>query len=115
LEYARYRRPAHQDHKASGIHAPQLSPDEKWVADVYSYTNKPPEIYIQPNQPMAVAAKVTTSPAPEFNDYAWQDAPIVEIPARDGAKLPGRLYKPAGLKKAARRLSSCTDPVTCRT
>jgi len=82
-----------------GSHTPQLSPDEKWIADIYSYTNKPPEVYIQPNQPMATAAKITTSPSPDFNDYAWTDAPIVGIPARDGATLPGRLYKPSNFRK----------------
>jgi dipeptidyl aminopeptidase/acylaminoacyl peptidase len=85
--------------KLPGNHTTQLSPDEKWVADIYSYTNKPPELYIQPAQQMAAAAKVTSSPAADFADFAWTDAPIVDIPARDGVKVPGRLYKPANFKK----------------
>jgi dienelactone hydrolase len=85
--------------KVVGGHQSVLSPDEKWVADIYSYTNKPPELFIQANQPGAAATKVTTSPAPEFNDYAWQDTPIVEIPARDGVKVPGHFLKPANFKK----------------
>jgi dipeptidyl aminopeptidase/acylaminoacyl peptidase len=85
--------------KAVGGHQAVLSPDEKWVADIYSYTNKPPELYIQPNQPLAAAAKVTTSPAPDFNDFAWVDTPIVQITARDGVKVPGHFMKPANYKK----------------
>lgn len=85
--------------KLPGNHAAQLSPDEKWVADIYSSTNKPPELYVQPNQAMAAAAKITSSPASDFAEYAWLDTPVVEIPARDGAKLPAHLYKPAGYKK----------------
>jgi dipeptidyl aminopeptidase/acylaminoacyl peptidase len=85
--------------KAVGGHQAVLSPDEKWVADIYSYTNKPPELYIQANQPGAAAVKVTTSPSPEFNDYAWQDIPMVQIPARDGVMVPGHLLKPATPKK----------------
>jgi dipeptidyl aminopeptidase/acylaminoacyl peptidase len=85
--------------KAVGGHQTVLSPDEKWVADVYSYTNKPPELYIQANQPGAPSMKITTSPAPEFNDYAWQDTPIVQIPARDGVMVPGHFLKPANYKK----------------
>src|SRR5258708_40215117 len=27
----------------SGSHSVSLSPDERWIADVYSYSNKPPE------------------------------------------------------------------------
>jgi Tol biopolymer transport system component len=66
--------------KTVGLHAVTVSPDEKWIADVYSYTNKPPELYLQPNQPMAAAIKLTTSPAPEFHDCPWLDTPIVEVP-----------------------------------
>ncbi len=85
--------------KASGLHQAMLSPDEKWVSDVYSYTNKPPELFVQANQSMAAATKITTSPSPEFSAYPWLDTPIVEITARDGAKIPGHLYKPANFKK----------------
>jgi dipeptidyl aminopeptidase/acylaminoacyl peptidase len=85
--------------KASGGHQTVISPDERLVADIYSYTNKPPELYIQPNQPAAAAMKVTASPAPEFNDYPWLDTPIVQIPARDGVMVPGHLLKPATAKK----------------
>ena len=55
---------------AAGLHAPTLSPDEKWFADVYSYVNKPPELYVQQNAQGADATKLTDSPAPEFHDYA---------------------------------------------
>lgn len=78
--------------KEAGNHRVTLSPDEKAMADIYSYTNKPPELFID-------GKKVTTSPAPEFFDYKWLDVPIVEIPARDGAKVPARLYKPVNFKK----------------
>lgn len=58
------------------------------LADVYSYTNKPPELYVG-------GVRVTTSPAPEFASYAWRDVAIVTFTARDGASVPARLYKPA--------------------
>jgi dipeptidyl aminopeptidase/acylaminoacyl peptidase len=76
----------------AGNHRVTLSPDEKAMADIYSYTNKPPELFV-------AGKKVTSSPAPEFWDYKWLDLPIVEIPARDGIKVPARLYKPANFKK----------------
>jgi dipeptidyl aminopeptidase/acylaminoacyl peptidase len=81
--------------KAPGGHSTTLSPDERWIADVYSYTNKPPELYVQENRPQAESRKLTDSPAPEFAQYPWLDAPIVVVPARDGAKVPARLFKPA--------------------
>ncbi len=85
--------------ETAGNHAAFLSPDERWFADIYSYTNKPPELFVQENRPEAAARKITTSPAPEFFQYPWLDAPIVTFPARDGATLRARLYKPANFRK----------------
>ncbi len=76
-----------------------LSPDEKMFGLIYSYSNKPPEIYIQENRPDAKATKVTSSPAQEFWSYNWVDPPIVRFPARDGAQAPARLYKSANFKR----------------
>ena len=85
--------------KAPGKHAATVSPDGRWIADIYSYTNKPPELYVQENRPLAEGKKVTTSPAPEFFQYPWLDVPIVTFTARDGVQVPARLFKPAGFKK----------------
>jgi dipeptidyl aminopeptidase/acylaminoacyl peptidase len=79
---------------AAGEHAATVSPDEGWIADIYSYTNRPPELYVQENRPQAEAKRLTVSPAPEFGQYLWLDAPIVTFTARDGAKVPARLFKP---------------------
>ncbi|HSB10103.1 MAG TPA: prolyl oligopeptidase family serine peptidase [Blastocatellia bacterium] len=76
-----------------------VSPDEKMLALIYSYSNKPPELYIQENKPSATPVKVTSSPAPEFWNYAWIDPPIVTFKARDGAEVYARLYKPKNVKK----------------
>ncbi len=85
--------------KAPGKHAATVSPDGRWIADIYSYTNKPPELYVQENRPLAEGKKVTTSPAPEFFQYPWLDVPIATFTARDGVQVPARLFKPAGFKK----------------
>ena len=77
--------------KEPGGHEVSMSPDGA-IADVYSYANRPPELFINGKQ-------ITTSPAPDFAKYAWSDPPLVEIPARDGIKVPARLYKPANWKK----------------
>ncbi|HEY3440888.1 MAG TPA: prolyl oligopeptidase family serine peptidase [Paludibaculum sp.] len=75
-----------------------LSPDEKTAAVLYSYTNQPPELYLMDNRPGAEMKRVTTSPTAEFSARPWLDAPIVQIPARDGVKVPARLYQPKGWK-----------------
>ena len=85
--------------KAPGKHAVTLSPDEHWIADLYSYTNRPPDVYVQENRPGQELRRLTTSPSPDFAQYVWQDAPIVMVPARDGVKVPARMFKPANYMK----------------
>jgi dipeptidyl aminopeptidase/acylaminoacyl peptidase len=85
--------------KAVGKHTTAISPDDHWIADIYSYTNKPPDLFIQQNEPMAESKRLTNSPTPEFSEYPWLDVPIVEFTARDGVKVPARLFKPANFKK----------------
>jgi dipeptidyl aminopeptidase/acylaminoacyl peptidase len=82
-----------------GKHALTISSDDKTIADLYSYTNKPTELFVRENKPGSAAIKVTTSPAPEFFQYKWLDAPIVMVTARDGVKVPARLFKPANAKR----------------
>ena len=80
-----------------------ISPDETMLADVRSYSNRPPELYLAANKPMdekaATAIKpVTTSPIPEFFTKDWIDPRIVSFKARDGATVYGRMYLPANYK-----------------
>lgn len=84
---------------APGNNQAFVSPDERSLALIYSFSNKPPEIFIQENRPGAAAIKVTSSPAAEFWTYNWIDPPIVTFKARDGATVYARLYKPAGFKR----------------
>jgi len=82
-----------------GGHSSVPSPDDQWFADIYSYTNKPPELYVQESRSGATAKKLTSSPAPDFWEYPWLDTPIVQIKARDGAMLRARLFKPANFQR----------------
>ncbi len=82
-----------------GGHSSILSPDDKWFADVYSYTNKPPELYVQEARAGAAAKKLTSSPAADFWEYPWLDAPIVKIRARDGVDVRARLFRPANFQR----------------
>ncbi len=82
-----------------GKHALTISPDDRTIADLYSYTTKPTELFVRENKPGSTATRITTSPAPEFSQYKWLDAPIVMVPARDGIKVPARLFKPANFKR----------------
>ncbi|MFN2596540.1 MAG: prolyl oligopeptidase family serine peptidase [Pyrinomonadaceae bacterium] len=83
----------------AGNNQSEISPDEQMLAIVRSYSNKPPELYLEPATPGAAATQVTTSPLPEFFAYDWIDPPIVSFTARDGATVFGHLYKPASWRR----------------
>jgi dipeptidyl aminopeptidase/acylaminoacyl peptidase len=71
-----------------------LSPDEKWLAILYSYTDKPFELYLQPNKPGAKAVKVTNSISEEYKSYAWRAPEIITFKNRYGSDVYARVYEP---------------------
>jgi len=78
-----------------------LSPDEKWLAIRYSYSNKPWELYLQENKAGAKPQQVTNSISTEFKSYNWRDPELTTIKARDGAEIYARVYRPANPNGAA--------------
>jgi dipeptidyl aminopeptidase/acylaminoacyl peptidase len=102
-----------------GNNQTDVSPDDRTLAVVRSYSNRPPELYLQPNRPAPApnpskaqavplqaadasvgpeVRQVTTSPTPDYFNYNWIDPPIVSFRARDGATVYGRLFKPANAR-----------------
>src|SRR5271165_3186261 len=82
-----------------GGHSFVPSPDDQLFADIYSYTTKPPELYVQEARAGAMATKLTSSPAADFSEYPWLDAPIAEFKARDGAMVRARVFKPVNFAR----------------
>jgi len=76
-----------------------MSPDEKNIAIVYSYSNKPAELYLQENKPGAKAKQITVSYSEEFKSYPWRDPEVITFKAADGAMVYARVYQPEGAKK----------------
>lgn len=86
----------------AGNNQATVSPDQSTLAVVYSYSNKPPELYLIPNKSgtsEAEAKQITTSPTDEWRAYNWIDPPIVQFKARDGAMIPARIYKPKNYQR----------------
>ncbi|HEY9258373.1 S9 family peptidase [Chitinophaga sp.] len=78
-----------------GANEVSVSPDGKWLAFRYSYSNKPWELYLQPNTPGAKAVQVThLAQSDEFKTYAWRDPQVVTFMARDQQPVYARLYTP---------------------
>ena len=86
----------------TGAHAPELSPDETTLADVYSYTTRPPEVYVMANTAGAPMTQVTTSSTAEWRSFKWADPAPFTFTARDGVQVPARMFTPEML--GARRL-----------
>ncbi len=71
-----------------------LSPDEATLAILYSYSNKPPELYLQANTPGGKARQITVSTTEGFRSYPWYDPEVIPIKARDGVTIYARLFTP---------------------
>ena len=84
-----------------GANEVSLSPDEKWMAIRYSYTNKPWELFLQENKPSAAPQQITRSLTTEFSSYPWRDPEVTTFKARDGANVYTRVYTPAKANGAA--------------
>ncbi|MEO7310002.1 MAG: alpha/beta fold hydrolase [Chitinophagaceae bacterium] len=79
----------------TGANQVTVSPDEKQFGFLYSYSNKPWELYLQPNQPGTEAQEVTfKAETDEFKSYPWRDPLVMSFKASDGATVYARLYKP---------------------
>ncbi|CAN5186021.1 prolyl oligopeptidase family serine peptidase [soil metagenome] len=78
-----------------------LSPDEKWIAIRYSFSNKPWELYLQENKPGAKPVQITNSISSEFKSYNWREPELTTFKARDGADVYTRVFKPANPNGAA--------------
>jgi len=71
-----------------------LSPDEKHMAILHSYSNRPWELYYKKTAAKAEAVQLTSGQSEQFQSYAWRDPQLVTFKAQDGADVPARLYLP---------------------
>ena len=81
-----------------GKHDAVVSEDGRLIADVYSYVNRPPELFLLRNQPAAEMAQLTTSPSAEWLSFPWIVPELVMIPGSDGVQIPAHIYRPSDMK-----------------
>lgn len=84
-----------------GRHDFSLHPQEHALVTLFSTSNHPPEVYLQPLAAGARAQRVTYSPTEEWLSLGWRPAEIIEIPASDGARVPAIIHRPANPNGAA--------------
>ncbi|RPJ70894.1 MAG: S9 family peptidase [Acidobacteria bacterium] len=89
----------------TGANLCDVSPDDQSLGILYSYSNKPPEVYVAVNQKGAAARQVTMTPTEEWRSFKWIDPQVITFQARDGAEVYARLYTPEmiGAKRAPSR------------
>jgi len=97
-QYYRLRISDHQKERITtmtGANEVTISPDEKTIAILYSYSNKPWELYLQEDKPGGKLQQITDkAQSEEFKSYPWRVPELVTFAARDGALVHGRLYRP---------------------
>ena len=77
-----------------GSNEATVSPDDAVLGIIHSYSNRPPEVYVMPNDPGARARQVTTTPTAEFRAFSWIDPKVITFKARDGVEVYARLFTP---------------------
>ncbi|WPP48506.1 S9 family peptidase [Catalinimonas niigatensis] len=78
----------------SGNHEAYLSPDEKYWAIRYSFSNQPWELYLMENKPGVEMNRITNSTTDAFEAYDWREPKIIRFTAGDGVEVPARVYEP---------------------
>lgn len=78
----------------SGRHTVSVSPNGDWLADVYSYVNRPPDLFLVRNRAGSDMSQLTVSPSAEWLSFPWIVPELVTIPASDGVQVPAHIYRP---------------------
>ncbi|MCX2743554.1 prolyl oligopeptidase family serine peptidase [Mangrovivirga sp. M17] len=71
-----------------------VSPNEKWLAIRYSYSNNPWDLYLMPLKAGKEMKRITESTTDEFKQYSWRAPEIITFVADDGEEVPARIYTP---------------------
>ena len=80
-----------------------LSPDEQSMALRYSFSNKPPEVYVGQlgGTGNGAVRQVTASTTEAWQAYDWRAPEIIRFEASDGKQVPARIYTPSTSNGAA--------------
>jgi dipeptidyl aminopeptidase/acylaminoacyl peptidase len=78
----------------TGASAGEVSPDDKTVGLIYSFSNKPHEIYLMPNEAGGAATQITTTPTDEWRSFKWVEPQLITYKSRDGVDVYARLFTP---------------------
>jgi dipeptidyl aminopeptidase/acylaminoacyl peptidase len=78
----------------TGASAGEVSPDGATIGLIYSFSNKPHEVYLMANRAGAQARQVTTTPTDEWRSFKWVEPQLITYKSRDGLDVYARLFTP---------------------
>ena len=78
----------------TGASTGEVSPDDSTIGLIYSFSNRPHEVYVMANRPGASARQVTTTPTDEWRSFKWIEPQLITYKSRDGVDVYARLYTP---------------------
>lgn len=82
-----------------GKHDVLVSADESQLYYLYSYKNKPTELYHCVNAVKEEGKQITHSTTEEFENYNWREPEVIKFKASDGLEVTARLYQPLAENK----------------
>lgn len=78
-----------------GGHEVSVSPDGKHIANIFSESNHPAELYVQENIAGAQTEQITDkAETEEFQSYNWRKPEIITFKNDDGLEVYAEVYKP---------------------
>jgi dipeptidyl aminopeptidase/acylaminoacyl peptidase len=77
-----------------GKHQVSLSPDEKYMAVLFSDSKTPEELYLKRTKANSASEQLTSGQSNAFKSYDWRTPELIQFTAEDGAKPYARLYTP---------------------
>lgn len=81
-----------------GQHSPELSPDGRFLLDTFSSIAEPPVLSLL--DPSGKTVRVVDRPESRLGEFELATNEEIRLPADDGARLEGRLVKPADFDPA---------------
>ncbi|CAN5743639.1 prolyl oligopeptidase family serine peptidase [soil metagenome] len=74
-----------------------VSPDGRWLANLHSLPNQPPELFLSAVANNSQPRRLTESTTAEFQRGPWIQPEIFSFPASDDVPVYARIYRPSDL------------------
>ena len=84
-----------------GMASYAMAPGAAAMGLLHSKKNRPPEVYLQPDEPGGDAQRITDSPTDAWLSYDWRTPDLAYFEASDGAQVPAQIFEPQDPNGAA--------------